>query len=177
MNALESVGSGNFDVKCRAYANGLLKNVTTFDFIVSLMFMRNVMYKLKNLTESLESSSLNILDAMTLVDACISILKSIIASHDKEIDNLIDSAAQFASSIGVTAEDDFQRHHRRRLRPHRFQENSSNQVQFTLHSFYKKEFRCVLAHYSIIRKRSTMPKKHLLLQSTQTSHEIGELHS
>ena len=42
-----------------ANASGLRSNLLRFDFIVSIMFMKNVMYKTKGMTETLQSESLN----------------------------------------------------------------------------------------------------------------------
>ena len=48
--------STEFDANTKIKLIGLYKRVLSLDFIVSLMFMKNVMYKMKVLTESLESA-------------------------------------------------------------------------------------------------------------------------
>ena len=45
---------------------GSYKYVLSLDFIVSLLFMKNVIYKTKLLTESLESVQLNVMDLVSL---------------------------------------------------------------------------------------------------------------
>lgn len=44
-----------FDKNTRSQALGIAKKILTFDFVVSLYFMKNVMYKMKILTESFEA--------------------------------------------------------------------------------------------------------------------------
>ena len=45
---------------------GLVKRVMSFDLIVALMYMKNVIYKMKLLTQSLMPSQLNIIGAIYL---------------------------------------------------------------------------------------------------------------
>ena len=45
-----------------ANASGLHYKLLRFDFIVSIMFMKNVMYKTKRMTEILQSEDLNIIN-------------------------------------------------------------------------------------------------------------------
>ena len=52
--------------KVRAMISGLLKNEKSFDFIVSLMFMKNIMFENNILSESLQQEELNIMDALEL---------------------------------------------------------------------------------------------------------------
>lgn len=50
--------NGNFDKGTRSKALGLQKQLLSFDFIVSIIFMKNIMYKLKCLNETLETKHL-----------------------------------------------------------------------------------------------------------------------
>ena len=44
MKMLDEIGtSKNFDTESKVKANGLFTKIRTFDFIVALMFMKNVM--------------------------------------------------------------------------------------------------------------------------------------
>jgi len=49
--------NGHFDKGTRSKALGLQKQLLSFDFIVSIMFMKNIMYKFKFLTETLEAKN------------------------------------------------------------------------------------------------------------------------
>jgi hypothetical protein len=72
-NTLQSICSHPeiFDRNTKTKAFGIKKKMYSFDFIVSLMFMKNIMYKLKSLTETLETKSLCAIDAAILIKATI----------------------------------------------------------------------------------------------------------
>ena len=64
LEVLEEISvSQKFDAKTRQQSLALYKKVKTFDFIVCVIFIKNVMYKLKLMTKSLEAEVLNIIDA------------------------------------------------------------------------------------------------------------------
>lgn len=132
-----------FDAKTKTKAHGLYKRVLSFDFIVSVMFMKNVMYKVKMLTESLESMQLNVIDAVSLIGHTTKSLMFINLDMNG-MDGLIDSAQTFANKLGIDSEDDFSRHHRRRVAPKRIDEKRDNEANLTFKQFYLKEFKAVL---------------------------------
>ena len=57
-----------------ANASGLRSKLLRFDFIVSIMFMKNVMYKRKRMTETLQSEDLNVIDAITIIESTVKCL-------------------------------------------------------------------------------------------------------
>jgi predicted metal-dependent hydrolase len=132
-----------FDPKARNMAYSLQRKITAFDFIVSIMFMKNVMFKVKLLTETLETEDLNIIDAAAMIKSTIDTLETI-NINPKSMDDLIRSAKQFSKSFGIDAEADFIKHHRRRLKPKRIDSNNDNQASLTLETFYRSEFKIVL---------------------------------
>ncbi|KAF0712179.1 Uncharacterized protein FWK35_00029971 [Aphis craccivora] len=67
-----------------------------------------------------------------------------IKSDDQAINNLIDSALSFATLLGTNPESYFKTHHRRRLCPKRIDSRPSTEVEFTIHLFYRREFKLVL---------------------------------
>ncbi|CAI6371974.1 unnamed protein product [Macrosiphum euphorbiae] len=105
-----------FDRNTRTKALGILKKMHSFDFIVFLIFMKNIMYKLKSLTETLEKKSLCAIDAAVLIEATIKILEDINSDSDG-MNDLVDSAKSFAANLGIDSEYDFNLHHRRRKQP------------------------------------------------------------
>ncbi len=135
--------SKSFDRVTKSKVLGLYKNIRSADFIASLFFMKTIMYKLKVLTETLESVELNILDAITAINTSISSLNKI-RSSDTEVENLIEAVKKFCNKISVEMEEDFNKHHRRRLVPRRYDENNENAIQLTCTEFYKQEFNSVL---------------------------------
>ncbi|XP_065645356.1 uncharacterized protein LOC136075847 [Hydra vulgaris] len=132
-----------FDKGTRSKALALRKQILSFNFIVSISFTKNIMYKLKYLTETLEAKNLSIIDAITLIDSTMKILTSI--NYDNyAMNNFINSAKEFATLRGIDSEADFRNHHRRKLAPKRFDCNSTIQTEFTMNLFYRKEFKIVL---------------------------------
>lgn len=125
---------GTFDKITRTKALGPNKKIQSFDFIVSLLFMKNIMYKLKSFTETLETKSLSIINATTLIDATIKSLEKI---NTESMSNLIDTALSFSKTFGINQDNDFKLH-RRKKRFCWLDKNSKSQVDFTMHTFYRK---------------------------------------
>ncbi|KAL4083440.1 hypothetical protein QTP88_028756 [Uroleucon formosanum] len=136
-------GNGHFDKFTRSKALDLQKQLLSFDFIVSIVFIKNIMYKLKCLTETLETKHLCIIDAIALIDSTMKMMTEI-KSDDQAINNLIDSALSFATLLGTNPESYFKTHHRRKLCPKRIDPRPSTEVEFTIHLFYRREFKVVL---------------------------------
>lgn len=132
-----------FDKNTRSQALGIAKKILTFDFVVTLYFMKNVMYKMKILTESFEAKDLNIIDALMLLNSSTDIFNDI--NNDSiGMDNLIDSSINYAHQLNINPESDFNKIHRRRLLPKRLDSNPSSQAIFDLKTFYRSEFKKVL---------------------------------
>jgi hypothetical protein len=56
----------SMDKKICTLALGLSKKILGFDLVICLSFMKTIMYKTKILTENLEATELNIVDALIL---------------------------------------------------------------------------------------------------------------
>ncbi len=115
------------DIKTKTGASGLLTKITRFDFIMCIVFMKNIMYKTKRMTEILQKEDLNIIDAITIMESTIKSLENV----NNDIDTMnaeIQAAVIFAEHLGVDAETDFQHHHHHRKPPARIDENPSNAV-------------------------------------------------
>ena len=124
-------------------AAGLLTKNNRCDFIIALMFGKNIMNKTQRLTEVLQSEELNINDAMTIMDATLETLKSI-NSKSEDVNAVIDAAISFANSKGLDPISDFQRHHRRKQPPLRIDDNPGSLAAFDMHTFYPRKFKTVL---------------------------------
>ncbi|XP_025204866.1 zinc finger MYM-type protein 1-like [Melanaphis sacchari] len=144
VDTLEYINNSNsFDNLTKTKAIGLKKKILNFDFFVSLIFMKNIMYKVKHLTESLEAKELNVCDAAVLIKSTISSLEKI-RLETENMDNLINSAKITAQSFGVDSDTDFNRYHRIRKRPKRLDENTDNSAPYELLNFYRQHFNLVL---------------------------------
>ena len=101
------------------------------------------MYKMKALTQSLECVDLNVIDAITLITGTAKSI-ALINSNTSAMNDLIEAAKLGSSHLDIDFENDFNRHHRRRLAPRRIDETADQEVQFTIDSFYRREFKAVL---------------------------------
>ncbi len=131
------------DKKVQAKILGLYKRLLTADFIISMFFMKTIMYKLRTLTTTLESTKLNILDVITIIKTCIRSFENI-RQDETEIENLINAAASFCRKLNIDVEADYVKHHRRRLAPRRYDESRDNAAELQYKQFYKMEFSSVL---------------------------------
>lgn len=143
VHAMEEIkkDSDNFDNKTRTVASGLLKKLLDFDFICSLYFCKNVMFKVKNLTEKLEAVELNVVDALVLIRSTSASLQ--VMNNDEQINALIESSVAFAEKLQINPENDFSKHHRTRRIPKKYDENPSTATNFDFLTFYRKEFKIV----------------------------------
>ena len=78
----------------------------SLDFVVALIFLKNIAYKTKSLVVQLQSVELNILDATGLVRGTLSILQKL-RDDDKMIDDQIEASVIFTRNIEFDAEADF----------------------------------------------------------------------
>ncbi|XP_065667812.1 uncharacterized protein LOC136088083 [Hydra vulgaris] len=112
IDLLQSISNNKiFDTNTRTKPMGLLKKVTTFDFIITLFFMKNIIEKIKILTEILESPNFNVIDSINVIESTAKNIQNI--SNDTDaMNNLIESAIIFSRKLHIDAENDYKRHHR-----------------------------------------------------------------
>ena len=113
------------------------------DFIMSVIFMKNILSKTKLMTEALQSEELNIIDALTIIESTVHSLRKIIEDEDAMVAE-IHAGIKFVEKVGGDAVREFERKHRRRRRPVRFDENADNEAELDITSFFKREFKEVL---------------------------------
>ena len=127
------------DHATRTSAYGLRTKLLRFDFI----FMKNIMYKTKRMTEVLQSEDLNVIDAITILELTVKSLTNV--NNDIDAMNAeIQAAVSFAQKVGIDAANDFRRHHRQRRPPRRIDDNPNTTACLNMESFYRKEFKSVL---------------------------------
>ena len=69
--------SGDFDTSTKVTARSLCDKKMSIDFVLSMMFVKNIMPKTKQMTEALQAEELNIVDAMTIIKATVDNLRRI----------------------------------------------------------------------------------------------------
>ena len=89
---------GSVDAKGKAAATGLLAKVLRVDFVVSLMFVRIILWKTKVLT--LQKENLNIVDALDAVNGTVKSLEDI-RKDDEGILNQIQASTDVLSRNDV----------------------------------------------------------------------------
>ena len=145
--ALEEISNpqSNYDSITKSKANGLLNKIKSFDFIMALMFMKNIMSKTKYMVDVLQTETLDISGAIITMKSTKEILEGI-SNNSSEQKNLVDAALAFAETLGVSGEEEFRRVHRPRRLPKRFDDSDieSNTEEITLYSYYSKEMKVVL---------------------------------
>ena len=127
------------DTKTKTKAKNLLARVRSFEFLVMVMFMRNVMVKTKILTKQLQTVDINVVDTLEAAEATIATLRHL--RNDKEnLNKQIDAAIIFSHRIGIDAIEEYQRHHRPRRQPRRIDEQPETEARLDLNEYYRKEF-------------------------------------
>ena len=151
----------------------------SLDFVVALMFMKNIAYKTKSLVVQLQSVELNILDATGLVHGTLSILQKL-CDDDKMIDDQIEASVIFARNVEIDAKADFNRHHRPRKAPRRVDGQAETATVFSLRAYYRNQFREVLdvrtsrmKEHLVQRQNSLLP----LLKCSKPPVDGSEIHS
>ena len=119
---------GSVDAKGKPAATGLLAKVLRVDFVVSLMFMRIILWKTKVLAESLQKETLNIVDALEAVNGTMKSLKDI-RKYDEGILNQIQASTDVLSRNDVDVPAEFAKLHRPRSRPRRLDDNPESAAE------------------------------------------------
>ena len=124
----------NVDPKAKAKGNGLKKKLVTFDFLFALMFMRIIRTKTKILTKQLQEGELNIVDALTIIDATV----------ENGLNAEIEPMGAFGSKVAMDALAECKRDHRTRRPPTRIDGNPDQTAEISFEEFYRKEMCLVL---------------------------------
>ena len=107
------------------------------------MYMKNIMYKTKQMTEALQSEELNVIDAMIIVECTVKSLSEIRTNAD-EMELQIQAGISFTEKLGGHPFAEFQRKHHVKRQPRRIDENPETQKAKTIVPFFKIEFYKVL---------------------------------
>ena len=97
--------------------------------------MKNVMHCMHQMTETLQSPESNIIDAMAIIQSTAVLLKKIRDDQDT-MNQEINAGITFLRKVGKDdPEEEFQRKHRMRKAPIRFDPNQETTAKVTLHHF------------------------------------------
>ncbi|CAG9830216.1 unnamed protein product [Diabrotica balteata] len=132
-----------FDGSTRTKALGLYKKILNFDFIASFFFLKNILPKIKILTETIETPNLNIIDCINLIKTTALNLRNTDYNHNS-LNSLIESAIKYAEKLNIDPYSDFSKYHRRRIMPKKIDENRDTEVDMDLKTFYRRDFQEIL---------------------------------
>eukprot|EP00794_Sanderia_malayensis_P016281 gene16281-17919_t len=127
------------DPKTKIKAHALLKRVHSFEFMLMLMFMKNVMVKMKILTHEIQSIKVNILDNLEAAQATVFTLKHM-RDNSNTLNEEIQAAVVFSEKFGIDGQAEYQKHHIPRRQPNRPDERPENAALFNPSEYYCKEF-------------------------------------
>ncbi len=127
-----------FDNESRTKAFGLLSKIKSFDFIFAIMFMKNIMFKMKMMVDLLQTEELDVSGALLAMQETKDSLNKI-RRTENAIDDEVQAACLFASQFNIDAEAEFQRIHRKRVPPRRLDPNPETQTNMSMATFYRKE--------------------------------------
>ena len=101
------------------------------------------MTKTKILTKQLQEEELNIVDALTIIDATVENLK-FKRNDEKGLNAEIESMVAFGSKVEIDALAEYTHHHRTRRSPTRIDDNPDQTAEISFQEFYRKEMSLVL---------------------------------
>ena len=108
---VEITTSNSFDAKTKMQAVNLTWKLPSIDFAISLVFMKNVMYRINQITETLQSPLLNIIDALAIIRSTVESLKKIQDEYNT-MNQEINAGITFLRKVGNDdLEEEFQRKH------------------------------------------------------------------
>ncbi|XP_065650246.1 uncharacterized protein LOC136078403 [Hydra vulgaris] len=153
IDLLQSISNNKiFDTNTRTKAIGLLKKATTFDFIITLFFMKNIIEKIKILTEILESPNFNVIDSINVIESTAKKMQNI--SNDTDaMNNLIESAVIFSTKLHIDAENDYEQHHRL--------------ITMEIKAFNRKEFKEVIDSLATGLTENSAASKEMFASTTK----------
>ncbi|XP_050516542.1 uncharacterized protein LOC126891410 [Diabrotica virgifera virgifera] len=132
-----------FDGSTRTKALGLYKKILNFVFIASFFFLKNILPKIKILTETIETPNLNIIDCINLIKTTALNLRNTDYDHNS-LNSLIESAIKYAEKLNIDPYSDFSKYHRRRIMPKKIDENRDTEVDMDLKTFFRRDFQEIL---------------------------------
>jgi hypothetical protein len=139
LEAFDVLSDPKYDTSTWSKAEALQNKIKTFNFLVTLMFMKNIMGKTKCLTKQVQDIDMNIIDTIEILNATITTLEHIRNDSDG-LDNQILAAKTVAEQNGIDPDYEFSRHHHVRKVPRRIDDQPETAANLGLVDHYRKEF-------------------------------------
>ena len=136
LEVLDVLSEPKYDTSTRSKAE-------SFNFLVTLMFMKNVMGETKCLTKEVQDIEINVIDTIESLDATITTLEHIRNNSDG-LNSQILAAKTVADQNGIDPDYEFSKHDRVRKMPRRVDDRPETTVSLDLVDHNRKEFIAVL---------------------------------
>ena len=136
IRSLGNLNGSMYDMKTRGKARALQEKITSFNFLVMLMFMKNVMRMTKCLTIEVQGIDINIIDTFENLKTTIITLKHIRNDRD-DLDNQIQVAKIVAEAHHIDPTE-YDQHHGQRKTSRRIDDCSETAAQLSLVNHYRK---------------------------------------
>ena len=107
------------------------------------MFVMNVMWKTKLMTEKIQKEQLNILDALVILEVTITTLQTM-SECEVEMNNNIRAATEVASKFDIDAQVEYGKFHRVHRSSKRKDDLPETSTIIDFRTFYRKEMKAVL---------------------------------
>ena len=100
-----------YESSSRTKANGLFLKIRSLDFLVAILFMKNIRNKTKSMVDTLQKEQLDVSGALQVMESTQNMLERIKNYTDGQ-KNQIDGALYFTNSLGVNGVEEFNKIHR-----------------------------------------------------------------
>ena len=107
------------------------------DFVIVIMFMKNIMTKTKQMEEALQALDLNIFDALSIIGSIIQSSKSVQRKQD-EMDALIEAGISYTKKKVGDSHEKYGGKHRDRCKTARIDGQLETAAKMTIFQFYRK---------------------------------------
>ena len=126
------------DRDARKTASNLLEKIQSFEFYLSILFMKSIMYKMKIVILEVQEIDYDILAGLDAM--CQTRDEMLRIRHDEVgLNGIITASLEKSSSFGVDAHYEFSKKHRLRRPPRNIDENADNGVIPQFNQHYRQE--------------------------------------
>lgn len=133
----------SIDNESRVQAGVLNTRLKSYDFVICLLFMKDVMFKTNNAIQQLQKQTIDILSCMHILNSTADAILRM-RQNDLYFSEIITSADKICINHNVDPNYEYQKRHRPRKMPTRFDENASTSYHTSRDQFYKMQMINVL---------------------------------
>ena len=135
--------SDKVDHDTKSKASNLSLKMGSSDFIITLMVMKTITTKSKQITELLQAEDVNSVDVIVMIKSTIEGLCRVNKDEDG-MNAEIQAGITFTSRVGGNANEEVKRKHRLQRKPRWLDQSPESEHSFDICTFYRNEFKAVL---------------------------------